>query len=67
MSRYQPYTSQFDGKAIKDLEKLDGEINEELKKPGMDCDKINRLRMEKLLTGMQAGNAYWTKTNIIPW
>lgn len=52
------YNIEFNPDVVKDLEKIEEKLKDESKKETIDPDKINKLRMTKLLRGMELTNGY---------
>lgn len=48
-----PHICNFDSSVVKDLQKINEELTTESKKETPDDDKILKLRMQKLLRGME--------------
>lgn len=63
------YASEFNPNVIKDLQKIDKELNEELDKYVPDKEKVFKLRQQQLLRGMELGSGYANNFNrrYIPW
>jgi hypothetical protein len=63
------YSSQFNPEVVRDLQKIDKELNEEFDKYSPDKEKILKLRQQQLLRGMELGNGYTNNftRRFIPW
>ena len=63
------YTRQFNSDIVKDLQKIDKKIKEEIYKNNPDKEKILKLRQQQFLRGMELGScdvSNFTR-RFIPW
>lgn len=65
------YSNPFDSGVLKDVDKIDKEIDEELKKEEsgeeIDREKLLNLRMQKLYRGMEINSGMYNKWNRLPY
>lgn len=58
MYNIRSYGSQFNPEVLKDLKKINDELQEEENKPEPDKDKILKFKQQQLMRGMELGNGY---------